>query len=122
MTTTKAHDDRIAQMTFAAVYPLYLAKVQKKGRTLEELQQVIAWLTGFDAQRLQQLVETQVTFQEFFAKAKLHPNASLITGTICGYRIQEITTPLTRQVRYLDKLVDELAKGRKMAKILRSSP
>jgi hypothetical protein len=114
-------NDRIAKMTFASVYPMYLAKVEKKGRTKEELHQVIAWLTGFDDQKLQQLITEKVTFQEFFAQASLNPNASLITGLICGYRIEEIENPLTRQVRYLDKLVDELAKGRKMEKILRSS-
>lgn len=106
-------------MTFAAVYPHYIAKVEKKGRTKEELHQVIAWLTGYDERDLQRLIERQSTFAEFFRNATLNENAHLITGVICGYRIEEITTPLTQQVRYLDKLVDELAKGKKMDKILR---
>ena len=113
-------DDRFAKMTFATVYPLYVAKVEKKGRTKEELHQVITWLTGFDDKQLQELIKEKVTFETFFQRASLNPNASLITGTICGYRIQEIKNPLTQQVRYLDKLVDELAKGKKMEKILRS--
>jgi len=112
---------RIAKMTFASVYPMYVAKVEKKGRTKEELHQVITWLTGFDDRKLQQLIEEKATFEAFFQQAVLNPNATRITGVICGYRIEEIEEPLTRQVRYLDKLVDELAKGRKMEKILRSS-
>lgn len=119
MKTTKEHDDRIAKMTFASVYPLYVAKGQKKGRTIEELHEVVTWLTGFTQSDLNRLIDEEVTFQQFFAKASVNPNASLITGTICGYRIEEIETPLTQQVRYLDKLVDELAKGRKMERILR---
>ncbi len=114
------HDERIAKMTFASVYPHYLAKVEKKGRTKEELHQVIQWLTGFNETRLQKLISEKVTFEKFFSKAKLNPNAHLITGTICGYRVEEIENPLTQQARYLDKLVDELAKGRKMEKILRT--
>ena len=110
----------MAKMSFASVYPLYLAKVKKKGRTRDELHQVIRWLTGFDEQKLQELIDGNATFETFFAEAKLNPNARLITGVICGYRVEEIENPLTRQVRYLDKLVDELAKGRKMDKILRS--
>ena len=110
---------RIARMTFASVYPLYVAKVEKKGRTVEELDQVISWLTGFDQQKLQELIAEKATFETFFQQATLHPNAHLITGPICGYRIEAIENPLTRQVRYLDKLVDELAKGRAMEKILR---
>ena len=106
-------------MTFASVYPHYVAKVEKKGRTKKELQQVIEWLTGFDADRQQELIDKKVTFETFFKEANLNPNAPLIKGVICGYRIEEIGYPLTRQVRYLDKLVDELAKGRKMEKILR---
>lgn len=121
MKTTKDHDERIAKMTFASVYPHYVTKVEKKGRTAEELHQVISWLTGFKAEDLQGLIETEATFAQFFGEATLNPNASLITGSICGYRIEEIETPLTKQVRYLDKLVDELAKGRKMEKILRTS-
>lgn len=121
MQTTKEHDERIANMTFSSVYPHYVVKVEKKGRTTGELHQVITWLTGFDAKDLQRLLDNQASFAQFFAEARLNPNSHLITGTICGYRIKEIATPLTKQVRYLDKLVDELAKGRKMEKILRSS-
>ena len=106
-------------MTFASVYPHYLAKVEKKGRTKAELHEVINWLTGYDETRLQALIESKATFETFFQNASLHPNAHLITGVICGYRIEAIENPLTQQVRYLDKLVDELAKGRKMDKILR---
>lgn len=107
-------------MTFASVYPHYITKVEKKGRTKEELHQVIEWLTGFDDKKLEELIEEKVTFETFFERAKLNPNAHLITGVICGYRIEEIENTLTKQVRYLDKLVDELAKGRKMEKILRT--
>jgi len=113
------HNDRIAKMTFASVYPLYLEKVKKKGRTKEELQQVIGWLTGFENKKLQELIKENVTFETFFRHASLNPNVHLITGVICGVRVEEIKDPLTQQVRYLDKLVDELAKGRKMEKILR---
>lgn len=112
-------NQRIARMTFSSVYPLYLAKVQKKGRTEEELNQVIEWLTGFGEQKLRELIDENVTFEKFFEQASLNPNAKLITGVICGYRVEEIVDPLIRNVRYLDKLVDELAKGRKMEKILR---
>lgn len=121
MNNSKTHDQRIAKITFASVYPMYLAKVEKKGRTKEELHQVIKWLTGFDDKRLEKLIKEKVTFETFFQHAKLNPNANLITGVICGYRVEEIENPLTQQARYLDKLVDELAKGRKMEKILRSS-
>ena len=119
MKTTPEHDERIAKMTFASVYPHYITKVEKKGRTKEELHQVIEWLTGYDDKKLQELIKERVTFEAFFMNAKLNPNAHLITGVICGYRIEEIETPLTKQVRYLDKLIDELAKGRKMEQILR---
>jgi len=119
MKTTPKHDEQMAKMTFASVYPHYITKVESKGRTKEELHQVIEWLTGFDEKKLQELIEEKVTFETFFQNAKINPNAPLITGVICGYRIEEIENPLTRQVRYLDKLVDELAKGRKMEKILR---
>lgn len=119
MNTSNTHNERIAKMTFASVYPMYVAKVEKKGRTKEELHQVIEWLTGFDNKKLQELIKEQVTFETFFQRASLNPNARLISGVICGYRIEEIENPLTRQARYLDKLVDELAKGRKMEKILR---
>ena len=119
MNTTNTHNQRIAKMIFGSVYPMYVEKVEKKGRTKEELHQVIEWLTGFDKKKLQDLIEKKVTFEEFFQMASLNPNAELITGMICGYRIEEIENPLTKQARYLDKLVDELAKGRKMEKILR---
>lgn len=120
MTTTPEHDERIAKMTFASVYPHYVTKVERKGRTKAELHEVIEWLTGFDEKQLKNLIDEKVTFESFFERAKLNPNARLIKGVICGYRIEDIETPLTRQARYLDKLVDELAKGRKMEKILRS--
>ncbi len=113
------HDERIAKMTFASVYPHYVTKVEKKDRTQKELHQVIEWLTSYDEKKLQALIKEKVTFETFFKNATLNPNAELIKGVICGYRIEEIETPLTRQVRYLDKLVDELARGRKMEKILR---
>jgi hypothetical protein len=121
MKDTSTHDSRIAKMTFASVYPLYLQKVEKKGRTKEELHQVIEWLTGFNNKKLREQIEKNVTFETFFNNASLNPNAHLITGVICGYRVEEIKNPLTQKVRYLDKLVDELAKGRKMEKILRDS-
>jgi hypothetical protein len=106
-------------MTFSSVYPMYLAKVQKKGRTEDELNQVITWLTGFNPKKLQALIKEGVTLEGFFDKANLNPNASLITGVICGYRVEDIEDPFMRKVRYLDKLVDELAKGRAMDRILR---
>jgi hypothetical protein len=119
MKVTDKHNERIAKMIFASVYPHYFTKVVKKGRTKEELHKVIEWLTGFDENRVQELIDKRDTFEIFFQNAELHPNAHLIKGVICGYRIEEIDNSLTRQVRYLDKLVDELAKGRKMEKILR---
>lgn len=121
MNNSDKTNQRIAKMIFASVYPLYLAKVEKKGRTKEELDQVIEWLTGFKTKRLQELIKERVTFETFFQRASLNSNVNLITGVICGYRVEDIENPLTQQVRYLDKLVDELAKGRKMDKILRSS-
>lgn len=121
MKVTEKQNERIANMTFASVYPHYLSKVEKKGRTKDELITVIEWLTGFNEEKLQKLIDDKTTFEIFFKEAKLHPNAGLIKGVICGYRIEEIEFPLTRQVRYLDKLVDELAKGRKMEKILRKA-
>jgi len=121
MNNSNTSDQRFAKMSFALVYPLYLAKVEKKGRTKEELHQVIEWLTGFGNNKLQELIQENVTFEHFFQQASLNPNAHLITGVICGYRVEEIADPLTQKVRYLDKLVDELAKGRKMEKILRGS-
>lgn len=120
MTPNGKQNELVAQMAFASVYPHYVAKVEKKGRTIAELHQVIEWLTGYDEKKLQELIDQKITFKDFFEKASLHPNASLISGVICGYRIEEIENPLMRQVRYLDKLVDELAKGKKMEKILRA--
>lgn len=120
MVTTPEHDAKIAKMTFSSVYPHYVTKVESKGRTKAELHEVIKWLTGFDDKKLKELIEEKVTFETFFKRAKLNPNANLITGVICGYRIEDIETPLTKQARYLDKLVDELAKGKKMEKILRT--
>jgi len=119
MKITPEHNERLAKMTFASVYPHYITKVERKGRTKEELHKVIEWLTGFDENEIKELIDKNVSFEEFFSSAKLNPNANLITGVICGYRIEEIDNPLTRQIRYLDKLVDELAKGKKMEKILR---
>ena len=112
--------ERIAKMTFASIYPHYVAKVEKKGRTKKELHEVIKWLTGFDEKNLKSLIKEEATFETFFKKCKLNPNAHLITGVICGYRVEELKDPLIRQCRYLDKLVDELAKGKKMEKILRT--
>jgi hypothetical protein len=121
MNNSDTHNQRIAKTTFASVYPLYLAKVEKKGRTKAELHQVIEWLTNFDNKKLQELIKEDATFETFFQRAVLNPHAHLITGVICGVRVEEIENPLTQQVRYLDKLVDELAKGKKMEKILRGS-
>ena len=112
-------EERIAKMTFASIYPLYVAKVEKKGRTKKELHEVIKWLTGYDEKKLKSLIDDEVTFETFFKKCKLNPNAHLIRGVICGYRVEELEDPLIQKARYLDKLVDELAKGRKMEKILR---
>jgi hypothetical protein len=120
MNNTNTQNERIAKMTFASVYPMYVAKVEKKGRTKEELHQVIEWLTGFDNKKLQEQIKEKTSFETFFQHASLNPNARLITGLICGYRVEEIENPLTQKVRYLDKLVDELAKGKKMEKILRN--
>lgn len=119
-TTTDKHNERVANMKFFSVYPHYVSKVEKKGRTIEELQQVIERLTGFDPKKLQELIDEKVTFKTFFEQASLHKNAPLIRGVICGYRIEDIDNELTQQVRYLDKIIDELAKGRKMEKILRT--
>ena len=121
MKNSDTQNQRIAKMTFASVYPMYVEKVERKGRTKAELRQVIEWLTNFDTKKLQELIKENVTFETFFQQASLNPNAHLITGVICGVRVEEIENPLTQQVRYLDKLVDELAKGRKMEKILRGS-
>ena len=120
MTDTSHHDERVAKMIFASVYPHYINKVEKKGRTKDELHTVIEWLTGYDVAKLNDIIETKVNFEDFFKNANLNPNAHLITGVICGYRIEGITNDTTRKCRYLDKLVDELARGRKMEKILRN--
>lgn len=122
MQDTSHHDEKIATMIFSKVYPFYVTKVESKGRTKDELHEVMRWLTGFDEETLTKHIEGSTSFREFFAEAKIHPNANLIKGVICGYRVEEIQNPLTQQARYLDKLVDELAKGKKMEKILRSSP
>ena len=119
MNNSSTHDERIAKMIFASVYPLYLAKIEKKGRSKAELDEVVTWLTGYNDAQIQKLMEARANFETFFAQASLNPNASLITGLICGYRVETIENPLTQQVRFLDKLVDELAKGKKMEKILR---
>ena len=120
MSTASSHDERIRKITFASVYPHYLDKIEKKGRTKDELHQVMSWLTGYSEKELLKHIKDKVTFEQFFEHASLNPNAHLITGVICGYRVEEIENPLTQQARYLDKLVDELAKGRKLEKILRS--
>jgi len=121
MEITAEHNMRMSKMTFTSVYPHYVTKVERKGRTKEELHQVIEWLTGFDNKKIQELIDEKVTFETFFNRATLNRNADKIKGVICGYRIEEIDNPLTKQVRYLDKLVDELAKGKKMEKILRGN-
>ena len=121
MKVTPEHNERMAKMTFASVYPHYITKIEKKGRTIDELHEVIEWLTGFNSQKIQELLKENTTFEDFFHAAQINPNAELITGVICGYRIEEIENPITKQVRYLDKLVDELAKGKKMEKILRGN-
>jgi hypothetical protein len=120
-TTTPEHDQRVAELKFFSVYPHYVAKIEKKGRTKEELHEVIEWLTGFNEEDLKQLIEEKVTFKEFFERATVNPNAEMIKGVICGYRIEDIETQLTRECRYLDKVVDELAKGRAIEKIRRQS-
>ncbi|MDI1233256.1 MAG: DUF2200 domain-containing protein [bacterium] len=121
MKETEKHNEKIVKMTFASVYPHYVKKVETKSRTIAELNQVIEWLTGFDQNKIQELIDEKVTFETFFKRATLNPNAELIKGLICGYRIEEIENPLTKKVRYLDKMVDELAKGKKIEKILRQS-
>jgi hypothetical protein len=112
---------RIFNTSVASVYPLYVTKVERKGRTIDELNGIIEWLTGFNESALQQHLEAETTFEDFFADAQLNPNAGLITGVICGIRVEDIEDPLMQKIRYLDKLVDELAKGKKMEKILRSN-
>ena len=121
MATTPEHDARIAKLTFASIYPHYVTKIEKKDRTIAELHKVIEWLTGFNEKQLKKYIAEKATFETFFSEATIHPNANQIKGVICGYRIEDIETPLTKQCRYLDKLVDELAKGRKMEKILRTN-
>lgn len=121
MKESQAQNERIAKMSFASVYPHYLNKVEKKGRTKAELHQVITWLTAYDDKAIQNAIDSKISFQTFFEKAKLNTNAKLITGLICGYRVEEIQDPLTQKVRYLDKLIDELAKGKKMEKVLRTA-
>ena len=120
MKATPEHNEKIAKLIFASVYPLYIKKVERKGRTIAELHQVIEWLTGFDDAQLQKLMEEKVNFETFFSRAKMNPNAHLIKGLICGYRVEELSNPLTQKARYLDKLIDELANGKKMEKILRT--
>ena len=119
MSTSKSHDERIGELKFSSVYPHYVTKVEKKGRTKTELHRVIEWLTGFNEEQLQEMISENVNFKTFFERASINPNAQHIKGVICGYRVEEIDNPLTKNVRYLDKLVDELAKGKKMEKILR---
>ncbi|MBK9734707.1 MAG: DUF2200 domain-containing protein [Saprospiraceae bacterium] len=121
MNVTPEHNQRLAKMTFSSVYPLYIAKVEKKNKTKEELHQLIEWLTGFDEKKIKEFIDKNASFEFFFKLANLNPNADLIKGVICGYRIEDIENPLTRKVRYLDKLVDELAKGKKIENILRTS-
>jgi hypothetical protein len=113
---------RIFSTAFSAVYPMYVAKLERKGRSQAELDEVIEWLTGFDAPALQAHLDARTTFTDFFADARMNPDASLITGMICGVRVEQIEDPLMQQIRYLDKLVDDLAKGRPMAKVLRTQP
>ena len=114
--------DRVRKMSFASVYPHYVAKAEKKGRAKAEVDEVIRWLTGYSDAQMAEVMEQRTDFETFFAEApKLNPNRALIKGVICGYRVEEIEEPLMREVRYLDKLIDELAKGRKMAKILRTA-
>lgn len=119
MKVTPAHDKKMAKIIFASVYPWYVKKVVGKGRTEEELHQVIKWLTGYTPKKLKSLIDKKVDLETFYKQAKINKNAHLITGVICGYRVEEIKNPTTRQARYLDKLVDELAKGKDMDKILR---
>lgn len=114
------NNERVYQMSFASVYPHYIAKAEKKGRTKEEVHEIIFWLTGYDEEKLQQILEQKTNFRTFFEEASIHPNAKMITGVICGYRIEEIEEDLMKNIRYLDKLIDELAKGKKMERILRS--
>ncbi len=120
MKTTPEHNAKFPKLIFADVYPYYVKKIEAKGRTISELHQVISWLTGYDETRLEELIADRVNFQTFFDGATLHPNAHLITGVICGYRVEELLNPLTQNARRMDKLIDELAKGKTLAKILRT--
>ncbi|MFZ2593440.1 MAG: DUF2200 domain-containing protein [Minisyncoccia bacterium] len=120
MNETPEHNVKMAKIVFASVYPYYVKKVESKGRTKEELLEVITWLTGFNEKKLQELIDKKVTLKEFYTQAKINPKARFITGLICGYRVEEIKNRITKRARYLDKLIDELAKGRSMDKILRT--
>ncbi len=120
MQITEKHNQKIAKLTFAEIYPLYIAKIEKKGRTVDELNEIITWLTGFSELKIKILIDREVTFEEFFKEANLNSNAIKITGMICGYRIEEIENELTRRIRYLDKIVDELAMGKSLDKIMRT--
>ncbi len=113
-------NERIAKMTFSSVYPHYVTKVEKKGRSVEELNRVIEWLTGYDENKIEKLINEKATFETFFDKASMNPNTHLITGVVCGIRVEEIENPLTQKVRYLDKVVDELARGKKIESIMRA--
>ena len=119
MDSTSKQDQRIARMTFASIYPHYVRKVEKKNRNKDELHKVIEWLTGYNFKELEKFIDQKITFETFFMNATLNKNAHLITGTICGIKLEEIENPITKHVRYLDKLVDELAKGRELDRILR---
>ena len=119
MKNSTKQDERIAKMIFASIYPHYVNKVEKKGRSKDELNQVIEWLTGFDSSKLNQLIAQKVNLEQFFAEATINPNVTLIKGLICGYRVEDIENPLTQKCRYMDKLVDELARGKALEKILR---
>lgn len=121
MEVTTEKNEKVAKMIFASIYPLYWNRLEKKGRTKEEFHQVLEWLTGFNEKKIQELIDEKVTFETFFQKAKIHPNAHLIKGVVCGYRIEDIADEfeIYKQCRQMEKLIDELAKGRKMEKILR---
>lgn len=117
--STAHHDEKIAKLTFASVYPHYVNKVVNKGRSEVELRAIISWLTGYPNEKIDEAIKENYTFSEFFENANVTPNAEKITGLICGYRVEEIQNPLTQKVRYLDKIVDELAKGKSVEKICR---
>ena len=115
----KTDNTRVYKMAFSGVYPHYIAKAEKKGRTKAEVDAIIFWLPGYDSNKLQEIINNKIDFETFFAEAELNPNVSKITGTICGYRVEDIEDPLMQKIRYLDKLIDELAKGKTLEKILR---